>query len=210
MRWTQPRLNRLFVAGALDGVVYLVGRMGLDALNLKDGSDAWNHAVELSLPAGRGYRHGNLYHLPLSSGDLATIDLRRGRILTRTRFSKNAQPGNLVSAEGAVVMQSAGSVQGFPPTAELEQQIAKTLEQAPDDAAALAARGELRLHRGKTDAGLADLTRSVKLRPILGRNRSRWQPCSRACDSTSPRVAHSPSGSNRKSPIRDSASNTTG
>ena len=165
LRWTQPRLNRLFVAGALDGVVYLVGRMGLDALNLKDGSDAWNHAVELSLPAGRGYRHGNLYHLPLSSGDLATIDLRRGRILTRTRFSKNAQPGNLVSAEGAVVMQSAGSVQGFPPTAELEQQIAKTLEQAPDDAAALAARGELRLHRGKTDAGLADLTRSVKLRP---------------------------------------------
>ncbi len=62
-------------------------------------------------------------------------------------------------------MESAASIQGFRPTVELEHEIVKTLNRRPDDAAALATRGELRLHRGQTDGGLDDLTHSVRLRP---------------------------------------------
>jgi outer membrane protein assembly factor BamB len=164
LRWKQPRGNRLFLAGSAEGVVYVVGRSGIEALKLSDGSAAWGQPIELGSPGGRGYRHGGLYHLPLATGELATIDLRRGRILTRTEFPENLKPGNLVAAEGAVVMESAGAIQGFRPTAELENSITQALERKSDDAAALAARGELRLHRGKTDAGLEDLTRSLGLK----------------------------------------------
>ena len=165
LRWKHPRGNGLFLAGASDGVVYIVGRTGIEALNLKDGSNAWSQVVEFGSPSGRGYRSGPLYHLPLSTGELATIDLRHGRIVTRTRFETGLHPGNLVSAEGTVLMESAGALEGFRPTAELENSIAKTLVQHPDDAMALATRGELRLHRGQADAGLDDLTRSVRLHP---------------------------------------------
>ncbi len=78
LRWKQPRGNRLFVAGAFDGTVYVVGRNGIEALRLADGKSAWPQSIELSVPAGRGYRSGTLYHLPLSTGELATIDLRHG------------------------------------------------------------------------------------------------------------------------------------
>ena len=165
LRWKHSRGNGLFLAGANDGVVCIVGRSGLEALNLKDGSNAWSQSVELGSPSGRGYRSGPFYHLPLATGELATIDLRHGRIVTRTRFETGVHPGNLVSAEGTVLMESAGALEGFRPTAELENSIAQTLEQHPDDASALATRGELRLHRGQADAGLADLTHSVRLQP---------------------------------------------
>jgi outer membrane protein assembly factor BamB len=165
VRWKQPRGNRLFLAGVLDGVAYVAGRTAFEAVRVKDGTAAWAQPLAINTPSGRGYRNGPLYHLPLSTGELATIDLSRGRVLARTRFEKNLQPGNLVSAEGTVLMQSAGSLEAFRPTAELEGSIAKTLAQHPDDATALAMRGELRLHHGQTDAGLADLTRSVRLRP---------------------------------------------
>jgi outer membrane protein assembly factor BamB len=165
LRWKQPRNNRLFLAGAADGVLYVIGRSSVEAIRLKDGSDAWSQPLEVGSPSGRGYRSGDLYHLPLASGDLATIDLRHGRILARTHFDKGVQPGNLVSAEGAVLMESAAFLQGFRPTAELEASIAKSLDGQPDDAEALATRGELRLHRGQPEAGLDDLTRSVQLRP---------------------------------------------
>jgi outer membrane protein assembly factor BamB len=165
LRWKHSRGNGLFLAGASDGVVYIVGRSGLEALNLKDGSNAWSQSVELGSPSGRGYRSGPFYHLPLATGELATIDLRHGRIVTRTRFETGVHPGNLVSAEGTVLMESAGALEGFRPTAELENSIAQTLEQHPDDSSALATRGELRLHRGQADAGLADLTHSARLQP---------------------------------------------
>jgi outer membrane protein assembly factor BamB len=165
LRWKQPRANRLFLAAVADGLVYIAGHTGLEAVRVKDGAAAWDPPLALNTPSGRGYRSGSLYHLPLSTGELATIDLRRGRILSRTPFERTVQPGNLVSAQGTVLMESAGSLEAFRPTAELENSIAKTLEQHPDDAAALAMRGELRLHRGQTEAGLEDLTRSVRLHP---------------------------------------------
>jgi hypothetical protein len=165
LRWNQPRDKRLFLAAVMDGTVYVVGRSKVEALRLADGSNVWSRPIELGLPAGRGYRTGTLYHLPLASGDLVTIDLRKGRVITRTHFEKGVQPGNLVSAEGAVVMESAGSVQAFEPTADFESSVAKSLERHADDGAALASRGELRLHRGQIDAGLADMVRSVEVRP---------------------------------------------
>jgi outer membrane protein assembly factor BamB len=165
LRWIQPRDKRLFLAAVTDGTVYVVGRSQVEALHLADGSNAWSRPIELGLPAGRGYRTGMLYHLPLASGDLVTINLRLGRVITRTRFEKGVQPGNLVSAEGSVLMESAGSIQAFEPTADLESSVAKSLEQHADEGAALASRGELRLHRGQVDAGLADMMRSVEVRP---------------------------------------------
>jgi outer membrane protein assembly factor BamB/predicted negative regulator of RcsB-dependent stress response len=164
-RWKTDRGNRLFIAAVLDGTVVVVGRSSIEALRLSDGSPVWPEPISISSPAGRGYRNGPLYHLPLASSELATIDLRRGRMITRSRFPAGVKPGNLVAADGAVVMQSSTVVQGFRPTAELERSLVATLAQHPDDAASLAVRGELRLDRGQTAQGMDDLFRSLSQKP---------------------------------------------
>ena len=62
-------------------------------------------------------------------------------------------------------MQSSTAILGFRPTAEIEQSLAATLSQRPDDPAGLATRGELRLDRGHTTDGLDDLFRSLRQKP---------------------------------------------
>ena len=164
-RWKRERGNRLFIAAVLDGTVVLVGRSSVEALRLSDGNPVWREPIEIPMPAGHGFRNGILYHLPLSTGEMATIDLRRGRLLTRARFPENVKPGNMVAAEGSVVMQSPSTVLAFRATAEFEKSLDNKLALNPDDAAALAARGELRVDRGQTAAGLDDLFHSLRRRP---------------------------------------------
>jgi outer membrane protein assembly factor BamB len=165
LRWKRDRGNRLFVAAVLEGAVVVVGRSSVEALRLSDGNPVWRQPIDVPMPAGRGFRNGPLYHLPLSTGELATIDLRRGRLITRSRFPSNLKPGNLVAANGTVVMQSPSALMGFRPTADFEQALVATLAQKPDEPGALAARGELRLDRGQTTAGLDDLFHSLRERP---------------------------------------------
>jgi outer membrane protein assembly factor BamB len=165
LRWKRERGDGLFLAGVLDGKVVIVSRAAVEAFRLEDGSPIWNPAIELALPAGRGFRTGRLYHLPLAGGEFATIDLRKGRVITRSRFPSHVEPGNLVAAHGTLVMQSARSVTGFRSLHTWQSTIADALQQKPDDPIALSIRGEIRLDEGQIEAGLDDLLRSMKSRP---------------------------------------------
>ena len=61
--------------------------------------------------------------------------------------------------------QSAGELIAFAPLRDIETQIAEQLKADSQQAAALALRGELRLHRGDEAAGLADLRESLRRQP---------------------------------------------
>ncbi len=74
-RWKRERGNRLFIAAVLGGTVILVGHSSVEALRLSDGNPVWREPIEIPMPAGHGFRNGTLYHLPLSTGEMATIDL---------------------------------------------------------------------------------------------------------------------------------------
>jgi hypothetical protein len=63
--------------------------------------------------------------------------------------------GNLIAVGGRLLSQSTESVVAFRPLHELENELRTAL--ASNDPAAIALRGEDRLHRGEIDAGLADL-----------------------------------------------------
>ncbi len=173
----------------------LVGRSSVEALRLSDGNPVWRAPIDMPMPAGRGFRNGHLYHLPLSTGELATIDLRRGRMITRSRFPSNVKPGNMVAADGirrhAIAVRRAGP---FAPTAELEKSLVNHLgAQAGRFAAALAARGELRVDRGQTAAGLDDLFHSLRRRPEQAYRRfGRLRQCSKAFATTSSTAARMP------------------
>ncbi|MFQ5731182.1 MAG: PQQ-binding-like beta-propeller repeat protein [Planctomycetaceae bacterium] len=159
--WKQPRGQRLYVGAVHDGRLIVVGKSQIEAIDLNDGSPAWKQSTPLPLPSGRGFQTNDYYHVPLESGEIATIDLKSGRILARTKTRSGLVPGNLVSANGLIVAQSVDRVIGFKPLDILQTEIDAKLKSNPEDGVALAMRGEIRLRNGDEEGGLADLRAAV-------------------------------------------------
>ena len=165
--WKRPRFRGLYVACVHDEAVVVVGRSEINAYSLKDGSELWSTPLEIPEPSGRGVRMGSRYLLPLSTGEIATIDLSAHRLLGRSRLPQDRIPGNLAIAEGALVSAGIHEVIGFRPLQEIQQQIERQLAANPRDAEALALRGELRLHHGEDEAAIDDLRESLRQNPEL-------------------------------------------
>jgi outer membrane protein assembly factor BamB len=163
--WKHSRGQSLYLAGVYEGQVILVGRSQVQALSLKTGEPVWDEPVSIENPSGRGIRDGHHYRLPLSTGEIVSIDLTSGRIVARSQSRNGEVFGNLAAADGVIVSQSIDKIVGFKSLDELRQQTDGVLAKNPTDADALALRGEMRLHDGNERQGLADLRRSIAAKP---------------------------------------------
>ena len=163
--WKRPREHGLYVAAVVDDRVVVIGQTHVSAYSLEDGTEVWKEQIEIPEPSGRGVRIGAQYLLPLSTGEIATLDLATGRILGRSKLSEGRIPGNLAVGAGALVSCGINDVVGFRPLAEIEQQVVRQLAANPLDPEALALRGELKLHRGQEDEAVEDLRQSIRQRP---------------------------------------------
>jgi outer membrane protein assembly factor BamB len=153
--WESPRDQSLFLAGADDQSVVLVGRSEIRALRPTNGETLWTTAIPPA--SGRGAWIGRRYVLPLSTAELITINLDDGQILARSSLPSSKPAGNLVSAPGLLLTESVDALRAFRSQTSIDEEIHSRLAQDPDDPTALAIRGELRLHRGEIEEGEADL-----------------------------------------------------
>jgi len=161
--WKRPRGQGLYVGGVYDDKVIIVGQRQMEAVRIADGISAWPQATPIPAPSGRGFLTENLYHVPLSTAEVATIELQTGRILTRMPSRNEREPGNFVCSQGIVLAQDSTSVSAFRQLSTLEAEVNLALAKDPDDPQALAMRGEIRLNQGKIDLAYADLRRSLEL-----------------------------------------------
>jgi len=159
VRWQPPFPDGLFVGAVHDQTVLVVGSRQVDGVDLENGRTLWT--LPLATPAGHGVRSGDLYHLPLEGGEIATIDIASGRLLARSPTRSGSNLGNLIAVDGQLFSQSPTEVRAFRPRSMVLEQIAEDLADDPQDTAALAARGELRLHSGDAAGGLSDLREVV-------------------------------------------------
>lgn len=189
--WSRERGESLYVACVHDGKVVLVGAHEVQALNLADGEPAWNalpdfgrkeiiaaapgQEVKLepkslklpdgAMPSGRGYYSGDYYYLPLTSAEVVKIDLNEGKIVARAKSRSGHVPGNLICHRGEVISQGVDFVETFFQVEALQERVRLALEKNPDDARALARRGELEFAAGKLQQSIASLRRSFELDP---------------------------------------------
>lgn len=162
--WKRPRDQGLYIAAIENDQVYVVGKSQVMSYSLSDGAEAWPEPLEIPEPSGRGIREGSGYLLPLTTGEIATLDLSSRRILGRSKLMEGHTPGNLAIAGGALVSCGTHQVVGFRSLPEIEQQIARLMAVNPMDPEALALRGELRLHRGDQTNAIRDLRDSLRQR----------------------------------------------
>ena len=165
--WRLPRKDRLYVAGVVDGRAVVVGRRGVEALDMTTGRAVWHRplAVEHGSPSGRGILTAERLILPLDTPEVLEIDLADGRIAGRAAARGGAVPGNLLAYRGEIVSQAADSLDVFHQTAALESRIDTALEARPQDAWALLWRGQLDLERGDVAAGIAKLRAAHGIEP---------------------------------------------
>ena len=162
--WKKPRGEGLFVAGVHQNKVLVVGRSYVQALKIEDGEPAWLEPASIPAPSGRGFVAGDFLHLPLATSGVATIGISDGRIVAQARSLNGNVSGNLIAVRGWIVSQGPDFVEAFRQLDALEAEIAATLAKTPNDAEALALRGEIRLQRGNTALAYADLKRALELK----------------------------------------------
>lgn len=171
--WTVPRLDGLYLACAQDGKALIIGRNAVRAVKLADGSPAWTSAsVALpsgGMPSGAGYYHAGRYYLPLTTAEVAAIDLATGEI-DRSASPRGSVPGNLVCYKGAVLSQGADVLERFEQVSVQRERVARKLAENPDDAIALVEQAEILLDGDKLPAAIASLKQALSLDP-QGRSR---------------------------------------
>jgi outer membrane protein assembly factor BamB len=165
--WRKPRQDDLYLACVDRGKVVLVGRRGLRALKLADGEPAWpprsGELPPAAMPSGTGFLSADRYYLPLSSGEVAAVDLSSGQIVHHYQSRRGVVPGNLVCSGGRVLSQRGGAVELFFQLDALRKQVDDRLAAKPDDADALAQRGEILWDEGKLQDAVDCFRRSLKL-----------------------------------------------
>ena len=161
-----PREDDLYLACVHGGKIVLVGRHELRAIKLADGKPAWDGRTvalpEGSTPSGRGFYSGKLYYVPLSSAEVAAVDLDAGKIVQVSKSREGRIPGNLVCYKGKIISQGWDGVELFWQADAFREDIARRLAADPNDVEALRRQGELFLDAGKTADALASLRRAYQ------------------------------------------------
>lgn len=167
--WSAPRRDGLYVGGVAEGRVLLVGRGGLWALNLDDGTPAWTPQRLVlpagALPSGRGLLSQGRYLLPLSTGEVAAVDLKKGRLMSRSRSPEHIVPGNLIAYRDAVLAQGVDGLWRFDSLATRDGQLTAALRERPDDPELLAERGAVLLGDGQIAEAVALLRKALEKKP---------------------------------------------
>ncbi|MBN2579687.1 MAG: PQQ-binding-like beta-propeller repeat protein [Pirellulales bacterium] len=170
LQWKEPRQgDDLYLACVHRGNVVLAGRRHVRALRLKDGKPVWDgRRVELPedvLCSGQGFYNGEAYFLPVTSGEVLTLDVDRGKIRSRARSRDGAVPGNLVCYQGRILSQTTEGLSLFSQRDAVQSEVRKRLAQNPNDAEALRLRGEILWDGRKRGDAIECFRRSYALQP---------------------------------------------
>lgn len=112
--WKKKRGDGLYVAGIRAGRALVVGSGSVRALKMADGSSAWQQAAAIATPAGRGIAANDRLLVPLSTGHIAVVDVRTGRLIDTVKTPGGRVPGNLVLAGNVLISQGVDAVEVIP------------------------------------------------------------------------------------------------
>ena len=145
--WEKPKENWLYLAGVFDDRVILVGRSEIGAFALATGKSIWTSPLgDEARPSGRGLAVGDLFYVPLSTGELRTIDLKHGQTVSQTYAPAKHPPlGNLAMHRGKLVALGPHGLVGFGQREAVLAEIQRRKAINPTDPWALLRESEIHL-----------------------------------------------------------------
>jgi outer membrane protein assembly factor BamB len=167
--WKKPREDGLYIGCVHRGKVVVVGRNDFRAYELADGrAVGWGTSQKVDLPAGvlvagRGFYNGSEYYVPLTDGEIVSLDCDIGKLTPRCRSRNGEVAGNLICFDGAVISQGVEHTECFYQLDELKRDVSARLAKHADDAEALALRGQILREEGRLAKAIDELRRSYQI-----------------------------------------------
>ncbi|MCC7476239.1 MAG: PQQ-binding-like beta-propeller repeat protein [Pirellulales bacterium] len=150
--WKRRRGEMIFLGFVEGDVVLLVGTRSFESVSLTSGAPAWKQESiplpEGIHPSGLGYASEGRYYLPLTSGQVASVDLATGELEIEKPLTGNLSLGNLICFRGSVVSQSPLSLGKFEQLAFLEKRAETNLANNPNNVDALRELAEIKESSG--------------------------------------------------------------
>ncbi len=171
--WTKPRGNSLYLAGVFDREVVVVGRDAVTAFQLASGAQAWT--TPISAPSGRGVAVADRLYLPLATGEVWSIDLKKGGVASKWNLPGHIPSiGNLAMYRGMLLSVDAFGLTAFEQRDAVQSEIARRKQQNPRDPWALLRDAEISLLARNLPAALSAL-RLVSSADVPPELRETWQ-----------------------------------
>ena len=147
--------------------VLIVGKQTLRSLDVRTGLSNWPRSVSLAPAAGRGVQRGRVYQLPTLDDGLHSYDIETGLLLATTgQGDSSFQPGNLIVTGDQLLTVRNGRLIALRPLHQVRKNIEQKLHDNPEDALTLSLKGQLELHLGHVQNGLALLQKSYRIKRL--------------------------------------------
>ncbi|MSR57381.1 MAG: hypothetical protein EXS05_06890 [Planctomycetaceae bacterium] len=154
--WIKPRNTGMYVAGVFDGKVLVIGREAALAFDLVSGATLWT--VKTPIPSGRGVAIAGRYELPLSTGEIWSLNLGDGQIVGRSYLPPNvASVGNLAMYRGMLLSLDAFGLTAFEQRDAVRELVEARKRANPGDPWALLREAEISALAHDYPAALASL-----------------------------------------------------
>ena len=157
----------LYPVGRYGSDLIVVTDRGLTGYNLTNGKEAWEVRYsefdkrtdgESPMPCGRGLIMGNQLLLPINERELWYFDLDTHKFVSRAEVSRDhLRLGNLIMAQGKLVVSSPLEVNFFQPKMEVEQEIRERLADDPNDPLGLMKQAQVHALEHRFEEALAAL-----------------------------------------------------
>jgi outer membrane protein assembly factor BamB/tetratricopeptide (TPR) repeat protein len=142
--WSKPRGNGLYVAGAFDDRVIVIGRESVAAYQLETGNQVWT--ARTRPPTGRAVAIADRLYVPQSGGIVCSLDLKTGALASQSSLpGRAAAVGNLAMCQGMLLSLDAFGLTAFEQRSAVLQEIARRKQQDPNDPQALLREAEISL-----------------------------------------------------------------
>jgi len=125
----------LYFGGVFDKTGLLIGRDSISAISLNNGATQWELPIpnESGQPSGVGVATETDYHLPLRSGELWSINIKTGKLNSKSYLPKNSRIlGNLALYRGMFLSLSPFGVESFEQSESIQREIQQRLADGPD------------------------------------------------------------------------------
>ena len=145
--WDRPKETGIYLAGVFDQKVLIVGETGVSAIKLSDGNTLWTTKFDDGIRAsGRGVVVGDRFYLPLSNGELQSISLGAGQIMSQSYVGlRQPSLGNLAMHRGKLVSLNPTGITVFGQRDAVLTEIQQRLARDPNDPGALLRSSEIQL-----------------------------------------------------------------
>jgi outer membrane protein assembly factor BamB len=149
-RWQKPKDDFLYLAGVFEKRVVVVGKTSIAAFSLDEGEKLWSLPISPvdGPPSGVGVAVASRkrYYLPLSSGQLWSINLESGVLSEKAFLGRgNRGLGNLAMYRGMMLSMHPLGMTSFEQLEAIEQEIQQHIDENPRNAWALLRQSDISL-----------------------------------------------------------------